>query len=145
MTVYACMCAKDARLHFIGISTNYCSHTVVRGLTRQNYHVWATKLRIFGPHRCIFSTTVAYLRVNTPKSRHVFTTYETSKSFQVSQTPYSSCQNVHYTQRINNVHLFHDIISNQQNALQSLWCIMFNRFLTYWMPYAIYCIKEHTS
>jgi len=60
MTGYACICAKAARLHYIGNSKNYCSHTVLRGLTGQNYHVWTTKLRIFGPHRCILSIAVAY-------------------------------------------------------------------------------------
>lgn len=108
MTGYACICAKAARLHYTGISEHYCSHTVLRGLTRQNYHVWTTKLRVFGPHRCILSMAVAYLHVDTPKSRHVFTTYETSNSFQVSHIPYRSCQTVHYTQ-VNDVPLFHTI------------------------------------
>jgi len=121
MTGYACICAKAARLHYICISKNYCSHTVLRGLTGQNYHVRTTKLRVFEPHRCIISIAVSYLLVDTPKSRHVFTTYETSNSFQVSQIPHCSCQTVHYTQWVNNVQLFHNIQITDKNALQSLW------------------------
>jgi hypothetical protein len=105
MTGYTCICAKAAMLHYIGSSENYCPRTVLRGLTRQNYRVWTTKLRVFEPHRCILSIAVAYLRVDKPKSLQVLRHTGLRKASEFLKYPIVPVK-LFTTHRVNNVQLF---------------------------------------
>jgi hypothetical protein len=109
------ICVKASRLHNIRFSKDYYTHTVLRGLTRQNDRVWPTKLRVFGAPRCTLSIAVAYLCVDTTKPQYVLTTYETSNSFRVLKY------------RI----LLFKLFTTYKES------ILFNFILIYWMPQAV--------